>query len=214
MPLPPAVPRQSAHVREVRFEGYEREDGLWDIEGRVTDVKPYDCELASGIRPAGEPIHDMRVRLTIDASMNVLEAVASSDRQPYPGFCEVIAPAYSALVGANLAMGFRKRVQALFSGVQGCTHITELLSQFPTAALQSFAGRLRDTDDSRGKPFQLDRCHALDTRGDTVKTYYPRWHAPAGSAGGVKAGPPGGARHAHQAPAAHTKDHPPKEHDQ
>ena len=53
MPLPPPVPRQSAHLREVRFEGYERDDGLWDIEGRITDVKPYDCELASGIRPAG-----------------------------------------------------------------------------------------------------------------------------------------------------------------
>lgn len=200
MPLPPAVPRQSAHVREVRFEGFEREDGLWDIEGRITDVKPYGCELASGVRPAGEPIHDMRVRLTIDASMNVLEAVASSDGVPYPGHCETIAPAYAALVGANLRMGFRKRVQALFGGVQGCTHITELLGQFPTAALQTFAGRQRDTDDSHGKPFQLDRCHALDTRGETVKTYYPRWYAHRPAASRTAAG--------------RTPEHSPKEHDQ
>ena len=37
-------------VRSVRFEGYARADGLWDIEAHLTDIKPIDLPLASGVR--------------------------------------------------------------------------------------------------------------------------------------------------------------------
>ena len=29
------------------------------------------------------------------------------------------------------------------------------------------------------KPFQLDRCHALDSGGEAVRLYYPRWRREA-----------------------------------
>jgi hypothetical protein len=50
-----------------------------------------------------------------------------------------------------------------------------MLGQFPTAAIQTMAGERRATDEAR-KPFQLDRCHALDTHGEAVRRYYPRWY--------------------------------------
>ena len=158
------------------FEGYLREDGLWDIEGHLIDRKPMDCVLASGVRPAGTSIHDMWIRLTIDTSLNITDVAVASDELPYPGHCERIGPAYVKLIGHNLGRGFRGAVRDLFAGVHGCTHLTEMLGQFPTAAIQSFAGTRRDTDDAHGKPFQLDRCHALDTHGEAVRQYYPRWH--------------------------------------
>ena len=65
MPLSADFPsRILKHTRSVRFEGYARADGLWDIEAHLTDVKPDDYRLAPGVRPAGSPVHDMRVRLT------------------------------------------------------------------------------------------------------------------------------------------------------
>ena len=60
-------------------------------------------------------------------------------------------------------------------GVHGCTHVTELLGSLPTAAVQTFAG-LRRENDGDAKPFQLDRCHALETTTDTVRRYYAKWH--------------------------------------
>ncbi|MSQ70818.1 MAG: DUF2889 domain-containing protein [Betaproteobacteria bacterium] len=181
MPLPPAAARNPIHTRSIRFEGFERDDGLWDIEAHICDVKPYDCELASGIRDAGVPIHDMRIRLTINTDFRVMDAAVVSDVVPYPGHCEQITPDYQLrLVGLNLVRGFRRDVQERFSGIAGCTHLTELLGQFPTVAIQTFSGFLgNDTDDAAGKPFQLDRCHALDTRSVAVQRYYPRWHANA-----------------------------------
>jgi len=177
MPLPPSpVRRTRVHLRDLALEGWKREDGLWDIEARLTDTKDHDYPLASGLRRKGEPVHDMWVRVTIDREMNVLDASACSDAVPYPGSCDTIGPFYRQVVGLNLARGFRRTVGEMFDGVRGCSHLTELLLSLPTAAIQTFASEVRETDDRRGKPFQLDRCHALETTSETVRRFYPRWH--------------------------------------
>jgi hypothetical protein len=174
-----SVPRILKHTRSVRFEGYARADGLWDIEAHLTDHKPEDYALAPGVRLAGSPVHDMWIRLTIDRKMNVVSAEACTDAMPYPPFCAGIAPNYSALAGLNLMRGYRKALYERFGSTHGCTHLTELLGQFPSAAIQVLAGEHRDNRDDGNKPFQLDRCHALDTGGEAVRLYYPRWQREA-----------------------------------
>ncbi|MBL8486035.1 MAG: DUF2889 domain-containing protein [Rhodocyclaceae bacterium] len=179
MTLPPhSVPRRRIHTRSIAVEGWKRDDGLWDMEARILDVKDQDYLLASGLRPKGEPVHDMWVRVTIDREYNVLAATASIDAVPYPGGCDTIAPAYGRLVGMNLVRGFRRAVAEMFESVRGCSHLTELLGSLPTAAIQTFASEVRDAEGSRPgeKPFQLDKCHALETTTETVRRYYPRWY--------------------------------------
>ena len=177
MPLTAPVQfRQCLHSRRVTYEGFQRSDGLFDIEGRLTDVKDHDTTLLSGVRAAGDAIHDMSVRVTIDRDFTIREIEAQTDRMPYPGGCDVIGPQYRALVGANLLNGFRKRLHDTMGHVRGCTHITEMLSALPTAAVQTFAGLRAREDEGSAKPFQLDRCHALETTSDTVRRYYPRWY--------------------------------------
>ena len=171
MPLPEIdVERELVHTRRVRYEGYRRSDGLWDIEAHLTDIKNHDYHLKTGVRRAGQPVHRMWLRFTIDRKLNIVDAV------PYPGGCESIAPTYRQLIGLNLARGFRKQAKALLGGVRGCTHLTEMLAGMPTAAIQSFAGEMKEEQDDGSKPFQLDQCHALDTSGETVKKWYPKWY--------------------------------------
>jgi len=177
MPLSPTnVPRTRLHTRRVTYEGYRRDDGLFDIDAHMSDAKDADFMLLTGLRPAGEPVHDMHVRVTIDRDFNVVAIEARTDRMPYPGACDRIGPDYFKLVGANLVNGFRKRLHDAMGGVHGCTHLTELLGYLPTAAVQTFAGLRKREDEGAGKPFQLDRCHALETTTDTVREYYPKWY--------------------------------------
>lgn len=173
----PKCPRQRAHVRKIEIEGYRREDGLLELDAMLEDVKDVDYPLASGIRMAGDPIHRMWVRVTLDSEFNIVAVEASSERVPYPGGCETIGPAYESIIGLNLLRGFRSAVSEMFADVRGCSHLTELLFSLPTAAIQTFATFRRNNEDSIQKPFQLDRCHALETSSDTVRKYYPRWHA-------------------------------------
>lgn len=183
MPLPPAAPRRRLHERTARYEGFAREDGLFDIDGYLVDVKDHAHTLLSGPRAAGEPVHAMGVRLTIDRACTIHAVEARMDAFPYPAGCPRIEPSYERLVGANLLHGFRKRVIDMFGGIAGCTHLNELLAGIPTAAVQTFAGLLPREDHGDEKPFQLDRCHALATTSDVVRRYYPKWyrgHARAG----------------------------------
>jgi len=176
MPLSEAVPRRRLHTRRITYEGWQRDDGRFDIEGHLIDVKDHDITLLSGERRAGEPVHDMWVRVTIDRVYTIHDIEAQSDRVPYPGGCDVIGPDYKVLIGANLMKGFRKRLHDSMGHVRGCTHITDMLGALPTAAVQTFAGLKKREDEGAGKPFQLDRCHALETTSETVRRYYPRWY--------------------------------------
>ena len=90
--------------------------------------------------------------------------------------CDTIAVDYSKLVGTNLLHGFRRTLADAMGGVKGCTHMSELVGGLPTAAVQLLASLKRREDEGHRKPFQLDRCHALDTHGEVVRRYYPKWY--------------------------------------
>jgi Protein of unknown function (DUF2889) len=178
MPLSPSsTSRRRLHTRELRYESFKRDDGAYEIEARITDVKDIDYTLASGVRRGGDPVHDMSVRVIFNPDFVITDVEACSDWVPYPGGCETIAPAYKRLVGVSLMQGFRNALRERLGGIEGCTHITELLGGLPTVAIQTRAGEVRETEGANGnKPFQLDRCHALATTTETVRRYYPRWY--------------------------------------
>jgi hypothetical protein len=190
--------RRHVHTRSIRVDAYARDDGLWDLEARLTDTKQRDFPLATGLRKAGDPVHDMVLTVTIDTQLNVIAAHAESRWVPYPGHCDTIGPDYSKLIGLNLLQDFRKHVLARLGGVHGCTHLTELANVLPTAAVQAFAGEVFKTRDSaheghqqeEQKPWQLDRCHALRTNGPAVAEFYPRWYQPKKRAAADEASKP------------------------
>lgn len=178
MPLSPPAPRALRHTRAITVEAYARDDGLWDLDARISDVKVRDIVLASGVREGGLPVHDLKLRVTINSDMDIVDAEAASDAVPYPGFCDTIGPAYKKLVGLSLMKHFRLHLKDRLSGVLGCTHLTELAQVLPTAAVQAFADEAipaREARDAAQRPFEIDRCHALRADGPAVAKYYPRW---------------------------------------
>jgi hypothetical protein len=176
MPAPDDAPtgREPLHKRAIEINGYRRADGLYDIEGRLVDTKPHDFRLAAGVRKAGEPIHSMWLRITIDRNLVIVDAEARMDAVPYVDHCDTIEPAYRKLVGLAIRPGYQQKLKELFGGVKGCTHVTELAAALATGAFQTMAGQ--KVQDPAKKPFQLDRCHSLDSTGPAVARYYPRWY--------------------------------------
>jgi hypothetical protein len=190
--------RRHVHTRSIRVDAYARDDGLWDLEAVLSDTKARDFPLATGVRAAGDPVHEMLLTVTIDTKLNIVAARAESRRVPYPGHCDAIGPDYAKLVGLNLLQEFRRHVHARLGGVHGCSHITELANVLPTAAVQAFAGEVfkpRDAayeghQDDEQKPWQLDRCHALRSDGAAVQQFYPRWYHPGQRAAAQDLPPP------------------------
>lgn len=186
--MPGTPTRRFVHTRSISVKAYARDDGLWDLEAELTDVKEKDFALAVGVRTQGDPVHAMVLRITIDARLNIVDASARSDWVPYPGFCDSFGDVYRSLVGLNLGRGFRRAVAERLGGTQGCTHLTELATVLPTAAIQAFAGEVYMPHDQAHepaaddhtvadkRPFQLERCRALRVDGPAVAKFYPRWY--------------------------------------
>ena len=89
MPLPPnefSASRKELHLRQIEMRGFERDDGLFDIEGRVNDRKPRAFKSPAGERHvgAGEFIHDMWLRITVDRDLVVQSINSATDASPYP----------------------------------------------------------------------------------------------------------------------------------
>lgn len=182
MPLPPEpAARQLKHRRQIDVQVYVRDDGLWEADARLTDVKTHESRKASGVRPAGEPVHDLLLRVVVDRALNIVAAGAESRAVPYPGHCDEHGDTYGRLAGLNLLQGFRAALKERVGGVLGCTHLSELAQVLPTAVVQAMAGDVIDTRGDHAdaeRPFQLDRCHALRSDGEAVRLHYPRWFRP------------------------------------
>ncbi|NDU85273.1 MAG: DUF2889 domain-containing protein [Ferrovum sp.] len=167
--------RELLHQRTIEVKGYARADGCYDVEGWLRDVKGHEADMVQGKLPAGEPIHDMFLRLTVNDDMVIQEAEARMNSRPYPGTCEKITPAYGLLKGVAIAPGFTKVVRSRLGGLHGCTHLTELVGVVATVAFQTRYGTLKP--DAVERPPHLDGCHALSTSGEVVARFYPHWSA-------------------------------------
>lgn len=176
MPLPPAAPRRPMHERRIAMHGYEREDGLFDIEGRVTDLKPCEFPITVGATvPPGQPIHDMWVRLTIDDGLTVRDVAATTDAAPYFD-CREGAQAMQRMIGVRIGAGWSNEVRQRLGRTQGCTHLMELLIPLGTAAIQSLSLLLRARPVPRradGTPVQVDSCLALARDREVVLIRFP-----------------------------------------
>lgn len=181
--LPPASPRTHLHTRQVRFDGYHRADGLWDIEATLTDSKAYVWHSPEkGDLPPGTPIHDMLIRVTLDDSMTIVAIVTAMPGTPH-GVCDQAQDPMQKMVGQTIGPGWRLKIDKAIGGVQGCTHLRELLFNMATAAYQTIPGyraRLRreaglPSHADGQPPFHLGQCMTWDFDGPTVQQLYPQF---------------------------------------
>ncbi|RAU22625.1 hypothetical protein CU669_08080 [Paramagnetospirillum kuznetsovii] len=184
MPLSSAGARRPIHTRTITIDGYSRDDGLWEIEGNLLDVKAYDLRgLYRHHIPAGEPIHDIRARIVVSDDMTVQSAEAVIDYSPFP-MCGNIASAFADVVGLNLGTGFMKQLRHKFGGVHGCTHVCDLLGAMATTAFQTIYPVLRaERGDRSGRPELIDSCHAFASDGEVVARQWPTYSTRAKEAG-------------------------------
>ena len=196
MPLSRPTAREHIHTRNVTCQGFRREDGLWDIEGHITDTKSYGfANHDRGEIPPGVPVHEMWIRVTVGDDLVIRAVEAATDYAPFNG-CDAIAPAYEKLVGLKLGPGIRKQIRDRVGGIQGCTHLTELMGPVATTAFQTiFPIRSREAEEKRRAQSQegqrskdsvvapknqkmplINTCHGWRSDGEAVKRIAPNFY--------------------------------------
>ena len=189
--LSPPVDREAQHFRNYGFGGYRRADGLFDIEGRMTDTKSYAFpnDWRQTVE-AGEPVHDMRIRVTLDEQCVIRDVECVTAAGPYE-ICPAITPAFAALKGERIGRGWSRLLGEKFGGRHGCVHHVEMLRAMATVAFQTLYGwqgrRKREAGHDQGeglpsdegtpgrKPGFIDSCHALASDGESGRTQSPQF---------------------------------------
>ncbi|MGE4480641.1 DUF2889 domain-containing protein [Acidocella sp.] len=187
MPLPSASSRRLLHLRDIQLRGYVREDGQIEIDARMTDVKTYSAgNVDRSMIPAGEPVHDMWIRMTLTPDeLEITACEAAMDFTPY-GICPQAAPKMERLVGLKIGKGFLKAVSLRLGGVEGCTHLRELLQPVATTAYQTQYSLLnhafdgsRQQDNPGLAPGLLNSCHAYEETSPVVARLLAQEKPPA-----------------------------------
>ena len=185
MPLSPPTEREPIHTRTVVCRGFRRADGLWDIEGHLTDTKAYDFDSQfRGLVSSGTPVHQMWIRLAVDDELIIRDVEAVTDHAPFP-ICGGITGNFARLKGLSIKPGFHIKVRELLGGVEGCTHLVEMLGPVATTAFQTiypYRERLRRergepaAKNNRG-PRLVDTCHGWSSKQAVVKQLYPDFYS-------------------------------------
>ena len=195
MPLSPSAAREHLHTRALEFRGFRRDDGLFDIEAHMSDVKTYGFknEHRGEIKP-GEPLHDMWLRLTLDEDFVVHDIEAVTAAGPY-AICPEAAAGYTRMIGQRVSAGWSRAVRERVGGVEGCTHLSETLIAMGTVAFQTlypYLAKRREGQPRSGRPPLLNTCHTFRSDGEVARKLWPEYYdgpdAPtepaAGSGGG------------------------------
>ena len=76
--------RKLIHTRNISCRGYRLSDNLYEIEGVLTDTKPFQTSSfdRNKIEP-NEPIHEMVIRIKIDINFVIVDAESISKKTPY-----------------------------------------------------------------------------------------------------------------------------------
>lgn len=194
MGLSEAVKREPMHTRRIEVQGFLREDGLLDVDARLVDTKPYTfANDEAGEIPAGRPLHEMLVRMTVDEHLVITACEAVTLHSPYAS-CGGGAQNMGVLAGLALKAGFLKAANERLRGPLGCTHIREMLQQIATVAHQTMwpvrerARARRLAEEQRADPSKvvradpgeddgsvrlLDTCFAYARDGAVVKQRWP-----------------------------------------
>lgn len=180
IPADASVTREELHFRRIDMHGFRRSDGLYELEGRVTDRKPQDFNLSSGGRtvPANEPIHDMGVRLVFDDEMVIHDVQTLTLAAPYAQ-CPEGGRALQSLKGLKMASGWSREVRSRLAGARSCTHLMEILIPLATTAIQSLSVPLADRPDkldANGRPTKIDSCYAYAAERELVFQRWPQFH--------------------------------------
>ncbi|MGE0724371.1 MAG: DUF2889 domain-containing protein [Alphaproteobacteria bacterium] len=175
--------RRRLHNRTVVFDGYLRDDGLWEFEAQLTDTKSYvyDDRERGPLAP-GRAIHRIGVRLTVDDDLVVRSVEPLMHEIPF-SICGEAGQGASALVGTKVGQGWRRAVDEGLLGTKGCSHLRELLYNVATVVFQTVSpfreqnGGTAPRKAGGAMPFFLGGCYSWALERSVVARFFPQ-HVP------------------------------------
>jgi hypothetical protein len=126
------------HRRVLDMSTYALENDSVVVEGILRDERFRPIYEISGRRGEKGVIHHMVIRLLIGGiPLRILDAEAEMPHIPHP-LCGTTHESVRKTIGLEIKSGFGEKVHRLIGGVEGCAHLTHLLTVMVQEALHGY----------------------------------------------------------------------------
>ena len=126
------------HQRVLDMSSYALDDEKILVEGSLMDERFRPIFELSGQKREAGVIHHMVIRLLVGGvPLRILDAEAEMPHIPLP-LCATTRESVKKIIGLKIKSGFGEKVHKLIGGVDGCAHLTHLLTVMVQEALHGY----------------------------------------------------------------------------
>lgn len=139
MSLGDAIKKENRiHQRVLDMNTFALDDETVVVEGTLRDERFRPVYELSGRKMEAGVIHHMIIRLVVGGNpLRILDAEAEMPHIPHP-LCITTRESVKKVVGLKIKSGFGEKVHKLIGGVEGCAHLTHLLTVMVQEALHGY----------------------------------------------------------------------------
>ena len=139
MSLVDAIKKENRiHQRVLDMSSYALDDEKILVEGSLMDERFRPIFELSGQKREAGVIHHMVIRLLVGGvPLRILDAEAEMPHVPLP-LCVTTRESVKKIIGLEIKSGFGEKVYKLIGGVEGCAHLTHLLTVMVQEALHGY----------------------------------------------------------------------------
>ncbi|MBM4312947.1 MAG: DUF2889 domain-containing protein [Deltaproteobacteria bacterium] len=145
---------KKCHTRSIQVTTYERDGKRIIVEGVLKDERFQESHVITGETFPSGVVHHMAIRLLVDCSTLLIEAVDVDLIAVPREACRETIDCLSQIRGLTVTKGFTAKVKKMAGGVRGCTHLVELILAMAPAVIQGFGAH------QSSKPQHFDAGHA------------------------------------------------------
>ena len=134
-----ALKGERVHTRSIRIETFAVDNDRVVVEGVLEDIRTCVMYTISGHRREPGPVHGMAVRFLVGGiPVKILDVEVEMPKVPLEE-CDQVASSVKKLIGLHVVYGYTKAVKERMGGIEGCTHLTNLILAMGSAAIQGMA---------------------------------------------------------------------------
>lgn len=144
------------HTRSIEVSTYEYDGQRIIVEGFLRDERFQETHLMTGENLPAGVIHHMTVSLLVNCSNLLIEDIDVALPAIPRKECGETLKSLSPLKGLSITKGFTAKVKKIAGGVNGCTHLVELMLALAPAVFQGYAAH-----QSRKESFEPDQARRI-----------------------------------------------------
>lgn len=167
---------QRVFSRNIEINCYKIDEDSIKIEGIIQDVRHCQYYLVTGEKKEPGILHKMVVTMIVKGSQLEIKDIRAEIKNAPRELCNDSLKNIKKIIGLKIEKGFISTIKKIFGGINGCTHVTNLIISMAPAAIQGYWAMKatkpipKEFAENNMKKFLKNSCFVWDENGPLFKS--------------------------------------------